>query len=151
MIAEKKLEEMGITLPDAVAPQALYVPVKQTGNLLYVSGQIPVMDGNVQYTGRVGEVQTMEDAQEAAKICAINAIAVLKAYLGDLDKVKSVVKLQVFVSSAADFDKQHIVANAASQLFVDVFGEAGKHARAAVGVAQLPLNSSVEVDAVVEV
>lgn len=151
MTAEKKLQELGITLPQAVAPQALYLPAKQVGNLLYVSGQIPVVDSKVLYTGQVGDVQTIESGQEAAKICAINIIAVLKAFLGDLGKVTSIVKLQVFVSSTADFDKQHIVANAASQLFVDVFGEAGKHARAAVGVAQLPLGASVEVEAIVEV
>jgi len=151
MIAEKKLQELGVILPQAVAPQALYLPAKQVGNLVYVSGQIPVVDSKVLYTGQVGDSQTIEDAQEAAKICAINIIAVLKAFLGDLDKVSSVVKLQVFVSSTADFDKQHIVANAASELFVDVFGEAGKHARAAVGVAQLPLGASVEVEAIVEV
>lgn len=151
MIVENRLQEMGIALPEMSAPKALYVPVVQTGKLCYVSGQIPMLDGKVLYTGKVGGTRTLEEGQEAAKVCAINILAALRAYLGDLDKIVRIVKLQAFVSSTTDFMQQHIVVNAASQLLYDALGENGHHARTAVGTNQLPMDVTVEIEAIVEV
>lgn len=151
MVAETKLEEMGITLPPMSKPGAMYIPVRQIGNALFISGQVPFVDGVLKYPGHVGEDVTLEQAQEAARICIINMLAAVRYYLGDLDKVKTVVKLQAFVNSKTGFDQQHIVVNAASQLLYDVFGEAGRHARTAVGTNQLPMNAPVEIEAIFEV
>ena len=151
MIVEKRLQEMGIALPEMSAPKALYVPVVQTGKLCFVSGQIPMLDGKVLYTGKVGGSRTLEDGQEAAKVCAINILAALRAHLGDLDKIVRIVKLQAFVSSTTDFMQQHIVVNAASQLLYDALGDKGHHARTAVGTNQLPMDVTVEIEAIVEV
>ena len=151
MNIENRIKELGIELPEAAAPAAMYVPVKKTGNLLFVSGQIPVLGGVMQFEGKAGKEKTLEEAQEAAKLCAINIIAQVKAFVGDLDKVKSIVKITAFVASETGFDKQHLVANGASQVLFDVFGEAGRHTRSAVAVNQLPLNATVEVEAIVEV
>lgn len=151
MNIENRIKELGIDLPVAAAPAAMYIPVKQTGNLLFVSGQIPVKDGVMQYTGKAGDERTLEEAQEAARLCAINIISAVKANVGDLDKVKSIVKITAFVASKTGFDKQHLVANGASQLLFDVFGEAGRHTRSAVSVNQLPLDATVEVEAIVEI
>lgn len=151
MRIEERIKELGIDLPDAAAPAAMYVPVKQAGNLLFVSGQIPVLNGKMQYEGKAGQDKSLEEAQAAARLCAINIVAQAKAFLGDLDKVKSIVKITCFVASKTDFDKQHLVANGASELLFDVFGEAGRHTRSAVAVNQLPLNATVEVEAIIEV
>ncbi len=151
MKAEAKLKEMNITLPEQSEPKAMYVPVVQTGNLLYVSGQIPMAGDELLYTGKAGGERTLEEAQAAARVCAVNILAALKAYLGDLDRIKRIVKLQAFVSSVTGFDKQHIVANAASRLLYDVLGEAGRHARTAIAVNQLPLDVTVEIEAIVEI
>lgn len=151
MKVEKKLEELGIEIPKAAAPAAMYVPVKQTGNLLFVSGQIPVKDGVMQFEGKAGKDKTLEEATCAARLCAINIIAAVKGFISDLDKVKSIVKITVFVASETGFDKQHLVANGASQLLFDAFGEAGRHTRSAVSVNQLPLNATVEVEAIIEI
>lgn len=151
MIVENRLQELGIVLPEMSAPKALYVPVVQTGKLCYVSGQIPMFDGKVLYTGKVGGTRTLEEGQEAAKVCAINILAALRAHLGDLDKIVRIVKLQAFVSSTTDFMQQHIVVNAASQLLYDALGEKGHHARTAVGTNQLPMDVTVEIEAIVEV
>ena len=151
MEAEKKIRELGFTLPESSPPKAMYLPVKQIGNALFVAGQVPSRDGAMLYPGHVGEEVTMEQAQEAARQCILNMLSALRLYLGDLDKVKNVVKLQAFVSSKTGFDQQHIVVNAASQLLYDVFGEAGRHARTAVGVNQLPRNAPVEIEAIVEI
>ncbi|MBR5947154.1 MAG: RidA family protein [Clostridia bacterium] len=151
MEAEKRIKEMGIELPALSAPKALYVPVVQTGNLCYVSGQIPMLDGKLLYAGKVGEERTLEDGEEAAKICAINILASLKAHLGDLDRIVRIVKLQAFVNSKTGFMQQHIVVNAASQLLYDALGEKGHHARTAVGTNQLPMDATVEIEAIVEV
>ena len=151
MQAEKKLLEMGINLPEAAAPAAMYIPVKQVGNTVYVSGQTPKQGSSLAYTGQVGKERTVEEGTDAARICTINVLAALKGFLGDLDKVKNVVKLVVFVNSDPSFHDQHIVANGASGLMFEVFGEKGRHARSAVGMAQLPLNCTVEVEAIVEV
>ena len=150
MIAEKRLKEMGIELPALSAPKALYVPVVQTGNLCYVSGQIPMLDGELLYSGKVGEERTLEEGQEAARICAVNLLAALRAHLGDLDRIVRIVKLQAFVNSKTGFMQQHIVVNAASQLLYDALGEKGHHARTAVGVNQLPMDATVEIEAIVE-
>ena len=151
MIVEKKIEELGINLPERSPPGAMYIPVKQLGNALFVSGQVPFVDGVMQYPGHVGEEITLEQAQEAARICIINMLAAVRYHLGDLDKVKNVVKLQAFVNSKTGFNQQHIVVNAASQLLYDVFGEAGRHARTAVGTNQLPMDAPVEIEAIFEI
>jgi enamine deaminase RidA (YjgF/YER057c/UK114 family) len=148
---EARLTELGITLPSPPAPVAAYVPTVTSGSHLYVSGQIPLVDGKIAVTGRLGaEVDTAAGA-EAARACAINVIAQLKAALGELDRVVRVVKVTGFVASAPGFGDQPEVINGASELFVDVFGEAGRHARSAVGVADLPRNVPVEVEAIVEI
>ena len=150
MNIENRIKELGIELPVAASPQAMYVPTKQAGNLVFVSGQIPVKEGVMQYTGKVGEERSLEEAKEAARLCAINIVSALKAHLGDLDKVKSIIKITCFVASKTGFDKQHLVANGASELLFDIFGEAGRHTRSAVYVNQLPLDATVEVEAIVE-
>ena len=151
MKVEKRIEELGLELPKAAAPAAMYVPVKKAGNLLFVSGQIPVKNGEMMFTGKVGEDRTEDEGTQAARLCALNVISAVKATVEDLDKVKSVVKLTVFVASELDFDKQHIIANGASEVFFNVFDEAGRHARSAVSVNRLPLNATVEVEAIIEV
>ena len=151
MKIEERIKELGIELPEAAAPAAMYVPVKQSGNLLFVSGQIPVLEGKMQFSGKVSKDRTLEEAQESARLCAINIVAQAKAFLGDLDRVKSIVKITCFVASETGFDKQHLVANGASQLLFDVFGEAGRHTRSAVAVNQLPLDATTEVEAIIEV
>ena len=151
MQAETKIKEIGYTLPEMSPPKAMYIPVKQLGNALFVSGQIPMLDGKVMYSGKVGETCSLEDAQEAARICILNARAALKHYLGDLDRIKNIVKLQAFVNSKIGFDQQHIVVNAASQLLYDVLGEKGRHARTAVGTNQLPMDVTVEIELIAEI
>ncbi len=151
MLEEQKLNELGYTLPELSSPKAMYIPVRQLGNALYVSGQIPMLDGKVLYSGKVGDTRTLEEAQEAARICILNALAALKHHLGDLGKVKSIVKLNAFVNSKTGFDQQHIVVNAASKLLFDVLGERGRHARTAVGTNQLPMDVTVEIELIAEV
>ena len=147
---DRKLEELGLSLPEAAAPVAAYVPVVEAGGLLHLSGQLPFKAGQL-VTGRLGDGVSLEDGQEAAKLCGLMIVAQVKKYLGgDLSRVKRIVKLGVFVNSAADFTDQPKVANGASELMVALFGEAGKHARSAVGVPVLPLGAAVEVDAIVE-
>ena len=151
MLVEKKIAELGITLPEMSPPGAMYIPVKQIGNALFVSGQVPFVNGVMKYPGYVGDSVTLEEAQDAARICIINMLAAVKHYLSDLDKVKNVVKLQAFVNSKTGFNQQHIVVNAASQLLYDVFGEKGRHARTAVGTNQLPMDAPVEIEAIFEI
>lgn len=147
---DAKLASLGITLPTPVAPVANYVPFVITGNQLFVSGQISVRADGDLLTGKLGETANVEAGRIAARHCGINLIAQIKAALGDLDRVKRVVKLTAFVNSAPDFTDQPKVVNGCSDLFVEVFGDAGRHARSAVGVAQLPLGVSVEIDAIIE-
>lgn len=148
----KRLETLGITLPVAAAPAANYVPYVISGNTLYLSGQLPVEGGKVAVTGIVGKDVTLDEAKRAAELCAINILAQASAALGgDLTGVKRLIKINGFVASAPDFTSQHLVINGASDLLVNVLGEAGKHARAAVGMACLPLNASVEIDAILEI
>lgn len=151
MKIEERIRQLGIELPTMSAPKAMYVPVVQTGNLCFVSGQIPMLDDKLVYTGKVDESRTLEEAQKAAQICVINGLAALKAHLGDLDRIVRFIKVQAFVASKTGFDQQHIVVNAASQLLFDVFGEAGRHARTAVALNQLPLDATVEIEFIVEV
>ncbi len=146
------LERLGITLPPAPKPVAAYVPFVCTGNLIFISGQLPFSDGIVKFTGPVPTSLSIEQAAEAARLCTINALSVLRdACSGDLDQVTRIVRIAVFVQSANGFDAQPKVANGASDLLVAIFGEAGKHARAAVGINALPLNASVEVELIAEV
>ena len=147
---DRKLEELGLTLPEAAAPVASYVPVVEANGLLHLSGQLPFVDGQLM-TGRLGDGVSLEQGQDAARACGLMIVAQLKKYLGDLSRVERIVKLGVFVNSAADFTDQPKVANGASNLMQDLFGDAGKHARSAVGVPTLPLGAAVEVDAVVKI
>ena len=145
-----RLAELGLTLPEVVPPQAAYVPAVQSGSHVYVSGQLPFVDGKLPAAGKVGAEVTQEQATELARLCALNALAAVEALVG-LEKVIKVVKVVGFVASAAGFSGQPAVINGASELFGAVFGEAGRHARSAVGVAELPLNTPVEVEMIVEV
>ncbi|HDM75670.1 MAG TPA: RidA family protein [Deltaproteobacteria bacterium] len=149
---EKKLEQLGITLPPAPEPVASYVPAIITGNLIYVSGQIPIREKNLMYEGIVGKDVSLEQAQEAAKICIINVLAVVKKELRTLDRIKKIVRLSGYVASTPDFTQQPAVINGASDLLVQVFGDTiGKHSRIAIGVASLPLNAPVEIDLIAEI
>ncbi len=148
----KRLEDLGITLPVAAAPAANYLPYVISGNTLYLSGQLPMEGGKVAVTGIVGKDVDLDAAKRAAELCAINILAQASAALGgDLTRVKRLIKINGFVASAQEFTSQHLVINGASDLLVNVLGEAGKHARAAVGMACLPLNASVEIDAILEI
>ena len=147
---EEKLESLGIKLPDPPIPAGSYVPAVRTGNLLYISGQIPMEDGKVIFTGKVSD-NNLEIAQKSARMCAINILAQIKREVGDLDKVSKIVRLSGFVNSVSEFSQQPKVINSASDLFFEIFGEKGKHTRIAVGVSSLPLNSMTEIDAIVEI
>ena len=147
---ETRLAELGIILPSAAAPAANYVPAVQSGRLLFISGQLPFKDGKLAYLGRLGKDLSVEDGYQAAKLCAINLIAQIQAAAGSVDRVHRIVRLGGFVACTPDFTDQPKVVNGASDLFVEVFGEAGRHARAAVGSPSLPLGVPVEIDAVVE-
>jgi len=147
---EARLKELGIELPQAAAPAANYVPFVISGKLLFVSGQLPMAGGKPAVTGVLGAGVTLAEGQRAARLCAVNIIAQAKAALGDLDRVTRIVRLGGFVASAPDFTDQPKVVNGASDLMVEVFGDAGRHARAAVGVNVLPLGTAVEVDAIIE-
>ncbi|MEI9993865.1 MAG: RidA family protein [Rhizomicrobium sp.] len=152
MRIENRLKELDITLPTPPVPIASYVPYVVSGNLVTISGQITLTADGLKYVGTVGADIALADGQAAARLCAINVIAQLKAACnGDLDRVKRVVKLGVFVNAAPGFTQHPEVANGASDLFVEVFGEAGKHARAAVGVGSLPRGVATEVEAVIEI
>ena len=148
---EERLQELGVSLPSPAVPVAAYVPCVRTGNLVYVSGQVPVVDGKPSHLGHLGDQVDLEDGRSAARTCAVNVLAALKAELGELSRVRRVVKVTGFVASTPGFTDHPKVVNAASELFGDAFGDAGRHARAAVGVAALPLGVPVEVEAIVEV
>ncbi len=150
MSIEAKLAELGLTLPEPAAPVAAYVPVVIAGGLAHVSGQVSIVDGHL-LKGRLGEDLSLDQGVAGARACGLMILAQLKAALGSLDRVERVVKLGAFVNSTADFTDQPKVANGASELMVAVFGDAGKHARSAVGVPSLPLGVAVEVDAIVAV
>ena len=151
MSIDQRLAELGITLPSPAAPVAAYVPAVEAGGLLHLSGQISVDENGELIKGRLGEDLDVEKGMEAARRCGIMLIAQMKAALGSLDRIERIVKLGAFVNSAGSFTDQPKVANGASVLMQDVFGEAGRHARSAVGVPVLPLGVAVEIDAVVAV
>lgn len=152
MTAEARLADLGITLPAPAAPVAAYVAAVEVNGLLHISGQLPFKEDGSFYKGRLGENVDLEEGQEAAKRCGVMLIAQIKAALGgDLSRVERIVKLGAFISSTADFTDQPKVANGASELMVAVFGDAGRHARSAVGVPVLPLGAAVEIDAIVAV
>lgn len=148
---EERLQELGISLPAPAVPVAAYIPCVRTGNLVYVSGQVPTVDGKPTHLGHLGGEVGLEDGRAAARTCAINVIAALKAELGQLSQVRRIVKVTGFVACTPEFTDAPKVINAASELFGEAFGDAGRHARAAVGVAALPLGVPVEVEAIVEV
>ena len=151
MKIEKKLEEKGISLPSAPRPVANYVPAVKTGNLLFVSGHGPYNDGRIKISGKVGKELTLEEGYQVARNVALNCLATVKDVLGDLDKVKKVVKLLGMVNCTEDFKDQPKVINGASDLLVEIFGEVGKHARSAVGMQALPNNIPVEIEMILEV
>ncbi|MEU7893651.1 RidA family protein [Nonomuraea sp. NPDC049152] len=151
MTPEEKLAELGLTLPEVVAPLAAYVPAVRTGDYVYTSGQLPMVEGKLPQTGKVGAEVSAEEGRDLARICALNALAAVKSQIGDLSKVKRIVKVVVFVASAPDFTAQPQVGNGASELLRDVLGDLGVHARSAVGVAVLPLDAPVEVELIAEV
>ena len=144
--SSERLKELGLTLPAAPKPVAAYVPSVRHGALLFLSGQVPMQDGRVAFAGVVPTHQTIENAQQAARVCTLNALAVAADAAGGIDQIERIVKLVVYVASAPGFTEQHLVANGASELLVSIFGDAGRHARAAVGAPGLPLNAAVEVD-----
>lgn len=148
---EQRLSALGISLPAAPASVAVYLPYQRCGDQLWISGQIALEGGSLKQTGQVGSELSLEEARDCARCCAINLIAQARAALGALSRVKRVVKIHVFVACGPDFHSQHLVANGASELLGEVFGELGRHARSAVGVSSLPLNSPVEIDAIFEV
>ena len=151
MSPTERLAELGLTLPPVTAPLAAYVPAVRTGAYVYVSGQVPVVDGKLPATGKVGAEVSPADAAGLARICGLNAIAAAAAAAGGLDRIRRIVKVLGFVASAPGFNGQPQVVNGASELFIEVFGEAGRHARSAVGVAELPLGAPVEVELIAEV
>jgi enamine deaminase RidA (YjgF/YER057c/UK114 family) len=148
---EERLASLGLSLPSVAPPVAAYVPTVRTGSLVYTSGQLPLVDGMLPATGKVGADVTPEDAKDLARQCALNALAAVKAEIGDLAKIKRIVKVVGFVASAPAFTGQPSVINGASELLGEVFGDAGVHARSAVGVTVLPLDAPVEIELIVEV
>jgi enamine deaminase RidA (YjgF/YER057c/UK114 family) len=148
---EQRLADLGLTVPDVAPPIAAYVPAVRTGSLVYTAGQVPKRGDDYLYTGKVGVEVTLEQALECARQCALNAIAALKSEVGELARVQRIVKVVVFVASAPEFTGQPTVANGASDLLGDAFGDSGRHARSAVGVAVLPLDVPVEVELIAEV
>lgn len=150
MSANQRISELGIVLPQVATPAGAYVPAVVSGNLVFTAGQIPLVDGKLAATGKVGKDLTAEQAREIARVCALNAVAAVKSVIGDLDRVKKVVKVVGFVSSDPSFSQQPAVVNGASELLEQIFGEKGIHARSAVGVAVLPLDAPVEVELIVE-
>jgi enamine deaminase RidA (YjgF/YER057c/UK114 family) len=148
---EMKLNQLGLNLPDAPKPVAAYIPAKQTGNLVFTAGQLPMVNGELISKGFLGHDVEIDEANKAARICTLNALAAIKGVIGDLDRIKQIVRVVGYVASVPTFTQQPAVVNGASELLLEIFGEAGKHARSAVGMAVLPLNASVEIELTVEV
>ncbi|MEJ7630873.1 MAG: RidA family protein [Rubrobacteraceae bacterium] len=146
-----RLRDLGYELPPVATPAGSYVPATRSGNLIFTAGQLPLKDGNLAFSGKVGDTVSVDDAKEAARLCALNALAAVSAEAGGLNGISRIVKVTGYVASATGFNGQPEVLNGASELLGDVFGESGLHARSAVGVAELPLNAPVEVEIVVEV
>lgn len=150
-VIEQRIEEAGYTLPAVGKPLAAYVPTMRDGDNVYTSGQLPLVEGKLAGTGKVGEAVSTEDAAGFARTCVLNALAAIKAEVGDLDKITQITKVVGFVSSAPDFAEQHFVINGASEFLGEIFQDKGTHARSAVGVAMLPMNAPVEVEMIVKV
>jgi len=150
-VIKEKLDTLGITLPTPPKPAGSYIPVVRTGNLVFVSGQIPIKDGKILYSGKVTKDLSIQDAQKAARLCAINALAQLKSEFGNLENISKIVRVSGFVNSPPEFTEQPKVINGASDLLFEIFEEKGQHSRIAVGVSSLPLNSAVEIDLIVEI
>ena len=148
---EQKLTQLGLVLPETPKPVAAYIPAKQAGNLVFTSGQLPMVNGELISKGLLGQDVEIEEANKAARICTLNALAAIKGLIGDLDRIKQVVRVVGYVASVSSFTQQPAVINGASELLLEIFGEKGKHARSAVGMAVLPLNASVEVELTVEI
>jgi enamine deaminase RidA (YjgF/YER057c/UK114 family) len=151
MIVEQKIIEIGYEIAEAPKPLAAYVPCVQSGNLVFTAGQLPLVGGELRYSGQVGKDLSEEDGKKAAEISVLNCLSAIKGLIGDLDNIKRIVKLTAFIASPIDFYKQPAVANGASELLLKIFGDAGKHARSAVGVPSLPLNAAVEIEMIAEV
>jgi len=151
MATSTRLIEMGLALPEVAAPLASYIPAQRSGNMVYTSGQLPLVDGELIATGKVGADVDQEAAIECARVCALNALAAIVSVVGDIDRVTQVVKVVGFVASAPDFTGQPAIINGTSDLLGEIFGEAGVHARSAVGVAALPKDAPVEVEMIVEI
>ena len=148
---ELKLKELGILLPEPAKPVAAYIPAKQTGKLIFTAGQLPMVQGELISKGLLGQDVEIEEANKAARICTLNALAAIKGVIGDLDRIKQIVRVVGYVASVPTFTQQPAVVNGASELLLEIFGENGKHARSAVGMAVLPLNASVEIELTVEI
>ncbi|MCW2829167.1 MAG: RidA family protein [Marmoricola sp.] len=148
---EERLAELGLSVPEVAKPVAAYVPAVRSGHHVFTSGQLPMREGQLMLTGKVGGEVSQEEAVECARQCALNALAAVRAEVGELSAVKRIVKVVAFVASTPDFTGQPLVANGVSELLGEVFGEAGRHARSAVGVSVLPLDAPVEVELVVEI
>jgi enamine deaminase RidA (YjgF/YER057c/UK114 family) len=149
-VIEEKLNSLGITLPNPPTPAGSYVPIIKRGNVLYISGQIPMENGKVIFTGKVSD-DNLEIAQKSAKMCAVNILSQIKKEIGNLDRVSKIIKLSGFVNSVPEFTQHPKVINAASDLIFEIFGEIGRHSRIAVGATSLPLNSMTEIDAIIEI
>ena len=148
---ENRLSELGLVLPEVSKPVAAYIPAKQSGKLVFTAGQLPMVNGELISKGFLGQEVAIEDANKAARVCTLNALAAIKGVIGDLDRIKQIVRVVGYVASIPTFTQQPAVVNGASELLLEIFGDAGKHARSAVGVAVLPLNASVEIELTVEV
>ena len=148
---EQLINRLGIVLPDAPKPVAAYIPAKQTGNLVFTAGQLPMVTGELISKGLLGQDVEIDEANKAARICTLNALAAIKGVIGDLDRIKQIVRVVGYVASVPTFTQQPAVVNGASELLLEIFGENGKHARSAVGMAVLPLNASVEIELTVEI
>jgi enamine deaminase RidA (YjgF/YER057c/UK114 family) len=148
---ESKLSELKLLLPEAPKPVAAYIPAKQTGKLVFTAGQLPMVNGELISKGLLGQDVEIDEANKAARICTLNALAAIKGVIGDLDRIKQIVRVVGYVASVPTFTQQPAVVNGASELLLEIFGENGKHARSAVGMAVLPLNASVEIELTVEI
>jgi enamine deaminase RidA (YjgF/YER057c/UK114 family) len=147
----ERLNQLGIVLPDPPKPVAAYIPAKQAGNMVFTAGQLPMVNGELISKGLLGQDVEIENAKNAAKICTLNALAAIKGLIGDLDRIKQIVRVVGYVASVPTFTQQPAVVNGASELLLEIFGENGKHARSALGMSALPLNASVEIELTVEV